>query len=186
MPDQGSISALLMAHAERAFNVAYWIVRDRADAEDVVQDALLRALRGYDRFGGDNLKAWLLTIVRNTAISHLRERRRRGNVVALHDAIEDARGQPQGWRQFATDEASAEDKMISADTARTVAAALAALSPAHRDVVVLREMEGLDYREIAMVTGLPIGTVMSRLARGREELRRALLGAGKRQTPHAL
>ncbi len=175
---------LATPHMAAAFNLAYWIVRDRADADDVVQDAYLRAFRAFGGFKGDDIRPWLLTIVRNVAYRALQGRKRAGNVVSLDAAL-----QPRGEasvREIASDAPSSEAVLIAAGERGQVLAALAEVPLVFRDVVVLREMEGLSYREIADVTGAPIGTVMSRLARGREELRKNLLRAKAKDEPNAM
>lgn len=158
---------------DAAYNLAFWLVRSRVDAEDIVQEAYLRALRSFDTFRGDEMRPWLLAIVRNAAYRWLNHRRRAGNVVSLEEAYAGSTGEEPGV-QIAADEPSAEARLIGDAERDYVVRALAELPPAFREVLVLRELEGLSYREIAEVTGAPIGTVMSRLSRGRGELRKAL------------
>jgi len=130
---------VVIPHRNAAFNLAYWILQSRDDAEDAVQDAFVRAFRAFDTFSGNGARSWILAIVRNVAYSALDARKR-------SRSLEHAR---------LLDE-------------------LARLPLIHRDILVLREMEGLSYAEIAQITGTAIGTVMSRLSRARAELRRAL------------
>src|SRR5215831_3186098 len=153
---------------EAAFNLAFWLVRSRADAEDIVQEAYLRAFRGFDGFRGGDMRPWLLAIVRNTAYRWLSNRRRSGTVISLEEAF--AEGSGQSADDIASDEPTAEERLIGA---------------AVREVLVLREIEGLAYREIAEVTGAPVGTVMSRLSRGRGELRKVLTRLMGKDEPNA-
>jgi RNA polymerase sigma factor (sigma-70 family) len=153
-------------HIDAAYNLARWLTRSTADAEDIVQDALLLAFRNFNAQRGSNTKAWLLAIVRNC----FRTTRRR-------DAARPVRAEgPDGSLETAPPTAlvspdDPEREAIAADRARTLDAALAQLSEEYREVLVLRELEGMSYQEIASVIGSPIGTVMSRLARARAALK---------------
>jgi RNA polymerase sigma-70 factor (ECF subfamily) len=141
--------------------VARSITPNAAEAEDVVQDALLRAYRSIDAFDGKHPRAWLLTIVRNANIN--RNRRRRPSLLADPDA-------PEVHNQVATFD-STEDVYLDGTFDAAVAAALDALSPDARQVVELVDLAGLSYAEAAEVLGVPIGTVMSRLHRARQRMR---------------
>jgi RNA polymerase sigma-70 factor (ECF subfamily) len=151
-------------HLDDAYGLARWVMGNRADAEDVVQEACLRAFRGIGGFTGGNGRAWMLTIVRNAAYDWLRKNRSPA-VVHVDDleAIE--------RMHLADDATSAGDNPEAALIARADEAkletAIAGLPTVFRDTLVLRDVQGLDYREIAAITGAPIGTVMSRLARAR-------------------
>jgi len=154
----------VLPYLDAAYNLARYLLRDPHDAEDAVQGAFLRAIRHFDGFRGGDGRTWLLSIVRNTCFTQLRRRRPGGEAVEfeeeMHSPVDEAAG-PE------------------ADLARTIAAervqdALARLPAEFREVLVLRELEGLSYKEIAQVAGVPIGTVMSRLARGRRQLSAAL------------
>jgi len=169
---------------EAAFNLAFWLVRSRADAEDIVQEAYLRAFRAFDGFRGGDMRPWLLAIVRNTAYRWLSNRRRSGTVISLEEAF--AEGGGQSVDEIASDEPTAEERLIGAAERDYVLRALAELPPAFREVLVLREIEGLAYREIAEVTGVPVGTVMSRLSRGRGELRKVLTRLMGKDEPNAM
>ena len=162
-----------------ATTLAYWIVRSRADAEDVVQDAYLRAWRAFAGWRGDDIRPWFYAIVRNVAYRRLSDRQRGSNVISLDVALSGT--QDAVPLEIASDVPSAEDLLISADTVAQVRTALADLPPIFREVLVLREIEGMSYREIAVITGTVIGTVMSRLARGREDLREALRAREKEE-----
>jgi RNA polymerase sigma-70 factor, ECF subfamily len=165
---------LALQHLEAAHNLAYWLVRSRADAEDVVQEAYLRALRSFETFRGEDIRPWLLAIVRNAAYRWLSNRRRAENVISLEQAYVTGAGEDIGEGQIASEEPGAEERLIGATERDYVLRALAELPPAFREALVLREIEGLSYRDIATTTGVPIGTVMSRLSRGRLELRKVL------------
>lgn len=164
---------LALQHLEAAYNLAFWLVRSRQDAEDVVQEAYLRALRAFAGFHGDDMRPWLLAIVRHTAYRWLNSRRRSSNVISIEEAY--AGYNDRGPAELATHEPNAEARLIGAAEHDYLLRALAQLPAAFREVVVLREIEGLTYREIAAVTGAPIGTIMSRLSRGRRDLRQTLM-----------
>ena len=156
----------LLPHLDAAYNLARWLTRDDHDAEDLVQAAYLRALKFFGGFHGANSRAWLLTIVRNACYTWLQQKRARGPAVAFDEGIHGA----------GSDAADPEKSLLSEDQRRSVQRAVEALPLDLREVVVLRELEGLSYKDIAAVTGLPPGTIMSRLARGRERLRQSLAG----------
>ena len=156
----------VLPHLDAAYNLARWLSRSPADAEDIVQEALLLAFRGFDQWRGAGAKAWLLTIVRNC---HYSAARRAASEVRLTESLDDYRAITPA-ALLSTDDL--EQSSIAAEIIGVVDAALRSLPHDFREVLVLREMEGLSYKEIAMVVGLPIGTVMSRLARARELLKR--------------
>ena len=177
---------LALPHLTAAHTLAYWLVRDRAEAEDIVQDAFIRALRGFDGFRGGDIKPWLLTIVRNTAYRALSLRKRAGNVIPIEDAFARRDGDSGAVFEPASDEPSAETRLIGAQDYARVRAALAALNPVFREVLVLREIEELPYAAIAEIVQTPIGTVMSRLSRARAEFRAILKTMTERDERHAL
>lgn len=160
----GRFGECVLPHLDAAHNLARYLLRDPHEAEDAVQDACLRAIRHFHGFRGVDGRAWLLSIVRNTCFTRLRRRRSGGEVVEFEEEMHSV---------------EADDAGPEADLARTIAAeqvreALDRLPVEFREVLVLRELEGLSYREIAQVAGVPIGTVMSRLARARRQLSAAL------------
>jgi RNA polymerase sigma factor (sigma-70 family) len=163
---------LALPHLDAAYNLAHWLVRNPADAQDVVQDAYLRAFRSFGQFARGDIRPWLLTIVRNVAYRSLSVRKRSANVISLEDALSgrDEKALPA----LTSAERTAEEVLVGEADAAMVRAALALLAPAFREVVVLRDMEGLSYQDIATVMNIPIGTVMSRLARARAQLRERL------------
>lgn len=139
-------------------------MRNREDAEDVVQEAFLRAFTAFENLRGENARAWLLAIVRNTCLTWLKRNRNAANMIGLEEQVGDPR-EPSPDPE--------EVLLISSDTEQ-VRRALEQLPSEFREVIVLRELEALTYKEIAATVGVPLGTVMSRLSRGREWLRRLL------------
>jgi RNA polymerase sigma-70 factor, ECF subfamily len=173
MVSKAGFEESVLPHRKAAFNLAYWIVRSREEAEDVVQDAYLRAFRAFSRFDGAAAKPWLLTIVRNVAYRALQSRNRAGNVVLFSEDLRDRASDEVS--EVPSLEPSAETLLVAASEREQLLSALAELPASYREVVVLRELEGLSYSEIARAIDAPVGTVMSRLSRGRAELRQALV-----------
>lgn len=165
---------LALPHMDAAYNLALWLVRSRADAEDVVQDAYLRAFRAFHTLTGDDVRPWLLTIVRNVAYRALSNRGRAANVISLDGSLPGRDDHESAAFEIASDEPSVEMQLIGKGDQALVHAALAELPPAFREVIVLRELKGLSYQEIARVAGIPVGTVMSRLSRARDQLKQRL------------
>ena len=156
--------ALAMPHLDAAYNLARWLTRGGAEADDIVQDAMLRAFRGFDGFRGEAVKPWLLAIVRNCHRSALQQRKR--HAAAPLGETDDT--------EIAAEDPTPEASAIQTGDGRQLDNAIAALPDEFREVVILRELEEMSYRDIAVATGTPIGTVMSRLARGRALLREKL------------
>ncbi|MFA6964499.1 MULTISPECIES: sigma-70 family RNA polymerase sigma factor [Bosea] len=177
---------LALPHQEAAFNLAYWLLRSRADAEDAVQEAFLRAFRAFDSFRGEEFRPWLFAIVRNVSYRMLNSRQRAANVISLDAALPGHDHEGGSYLNIAADEPSAEDVMMGEVDRDLVRLALAELPAAFREVVVLREIEGLGYREIAEITGTVVGTVMSRLSRGRMLLRQTLARKIGKDRSHAV
>lgn len=175
----------MLVHMDAAFNLAYWILRDRDDAEDVVQDAYMRAFRAFQSRTGDDPRPWLLAIVRNVAYRWLAVRKRRSNVIPLDNGAA-GHDRPPPAEHIAADAPSAEALLIGKAEQALVHRALAELPPAYREVIILRELEDMSYQEIATVTGVPLGTVMSRLARAREQLRLQLRRLMAKEDKNAL
>jgi RNA polymerase sigma-70 factor, ECF subfamily len=159
-----------LPHMDAAYNLAFCLLRGRADADDAVQDAYVRAYRAFHQLQAEDIKPWLLTIVRNVCYRRLQERRRHGNVISLDEALGPRAGGSAGI-EFASKEPSPEQAAIDASDQSMLNQAIGALPPVFREVIVLREIEELSYREIADIIGAPVGTVMSRLSRARAELR---------------
>ena len=151
---------VVLPHLDAAFNYARWLTKSDADAEDVVQDAAVRALRFFSSLRNDDARAWLLTIVRNTWYARF-SKPVRADQHAVLDQMKDERPDEQ---------LDPEALMIQQQAVKRVQRAIEELPLDFREVIVLREIEGLSYKEIAAVIGTPIGTVMSRLARARERL----------------
>ena len=169
-----AFEAAVLPHARAAFALAHWLTRDAHDAEDVVQEAWLRAFKYFDRFAGGEARSWFLTIVRN-AFHRWRERQVRA--ASLHA---DASLDPGDGEEAAAAASTADDPaqaLLRASEREAVNRAIGELPLDYREVLVLRELEGLSYREIAAIVAIPIGTVMSRLARARERLRDRLAAA---------
>jgi RNA polymerase sigma-70 factor (ECF subfamily) len=165
-PASGSFEELMLCHLDAAHNLARWLLRNEQDAQDVVQESYLRAFRSFAGFHGGNGRAWLLTIVRNTSYTLLKK----NGAVDLKTSFDDAiHGSGDGSLTPATILQLAED----ADLLRE---ALEQLPTEFREILALRDQEGLSYKEIASVTGLPPGTVMSRLARARTKLKEYIAG----------
>jgi RNA polymerase sigma factor (sigma-70 family) len=159
-------ATVVVPHLGDAFALARWLTGNRADAEDVVQEASLRAYRAIGGFADGNARAWVLTIVRHTAYTWLR-RNRSASLVMVDDleAVERTRVDPSD-----RDNATPETELIAKADAARLEAAIAELPAPFKETLVLRDIQGLDYREIAEITEVPIGTVMSRLARARRRL----------------
>ncbi len=171
MRQRTTFERLALPHMAAAYNLAYWLTRSRPDADDIVQDAYVRAFRAFAAFKGDDIRPWLLTIVRNVAYRWLSVRQRSRNVISMHEAVAARDDEPGSWEAIAADEPSAETLLIRGEEHGLLLEALAALAPAFREILVLREIEELSYGEIATIIGSPVGTVMSRLSRARTELR---------------
>lgn len=174
MTARARFERMALPHMAAAFNLAFWLLRSRSDAEDAVQDAFLRAYRAFESLEGDDIRPWLLKIVRNVAFRKLSDQKRQSNVISFDAALSDRSGNEPAILQIPANERSAEEALIGAGEQALVRRALAELAPIFREVVVLREIEAMSYREIAQLTDAPIGTVMSRLARARAELRHVL------------
>jgi RNA polymerase sigma factor (sigma-70 family) len=158
-----------MAHLDAAYNLARWLTRDESDAEDVVQEACLRAFRFQASFHGGNARAWLLAIVRNTYYTWLQKNRAQTlNVEFTDDTVAAVD------YDLATTADSVERLLQEDDTRQLVRRALERLPAEFREVIVLRELEDLSYREIAQIADIPLGTVMSRLSRARKLMLHAL------------
>jgi RNA polymerase sigma factor (sigma-70 family) len=162
MPQQDlrRFEQVVLPYLDDAYTLASYLLRDAHDAEDVVQDAVLRALRHFRGYRDGDARAWLLTIVRNCCLTwHRRQRGRRGMLPFGEPAV-----------ALVVDPAETDARAIADSDRERVSRAVALLPIEFREVIVLREIEGLSYKEIGTITGVPIGTVMSRLARGRKRL----------------
>ena len=167
-----AFEAEAMPHVERLFRLAMWWERDRREAEDLVQDTLLQALKSFHRFKqGTNCRAWLVTILHHVRSNRQRSNLRRLTVEDPDDRIAEAVPFVPPVAQHLTDE--------------EVLAALQGIPAAYQDIILLCDVEELTYKEIAAAVGIPLGTVMSRLHRGRTLLRRRLASTGADGATHA-
>jgi RNA polymerase sigma factor (sigma-70 family) len=163
-PSNEQFATVVMPHLDDAYALARWLAGNSADAEDIVQEACLRTLRGLDGYSGGNARAWLLAITRNTAFTWMARNRPRALVVSEDiEALAPADGAP-----------TPEESLIEKADAAAIERAIGALPPPFKETLVLRDINGLSYREIAEITGVPLGTIMSRLARARRLLMAAL------------
>ena len=161
---------IALPHLDAAYNLARWIARSDTDAQDIVQEAFLRAFKSFGGFRGTSARPWLLAIVRNTCYTWLRQHRGPRLEVPYDDAGSDEAAEP-----YPVDgDANPEALLAASEERRTFDAALDSLPAEFREAVILRDVEDLSYKEIAAVAAIPIGTVMSRLARGRRMLFAAL------------
>ena len=157
----------VLPHLDSAYNLARWLIRNDHDAEDLVQEACLRALKSFEGFRGDDSRAWLLAIVRNRCYTWLEQNRLQESTTAFDEEIHTAEEHSQ----------SPEALLLESADARRVKDALEELPPEFREAIVLRELEGMSYKEIARLCGIPVGTVMSRLARARQRLEQYFTGS---------
>jgi RNA polymerase sigma-70 factor, ECF subfamily len=157
--DTARFAEMALPHLDAAYNLARWLTRDSSDASDVVQEAMLRALRFFGSYRGGSGKSWLLTIVRNTAMDWMRANR--------PAQIAQPVGDDDPLENIADEGDTPEAAIIRVADRQQLDRLIAALPAEFRECLVLRELEELSYKEIAAVTGVPIGTVMSRLARAR-------------------
>lgn len=162
----------VLPHLDAAYNLARWLIPDERDAEDAVQEACLRAFRFVDGFRGGDSRAWLLRIVRNTCYSWLRQNREAQASVPFEETLS----------QAVDDDADPEVVAFHAVDTQMLRQALEEMPVEFREVIILRELEGLSYKEIASVTDVPMGTVMSRLARARQWLQHFLTEATRKET----
>jgi len=154
----------VLPHLDAAYNLARWLTGNEHDAEDVVQESYLRALKFFGGFHGENARPWLLTIVRNTCYTWLRRHRMEEPATELDEETQ------------LIDQASPNPESLLLAAARTelLRRALETLAPGFREIVILRDIEGMSYKEIADIAAIPVGTVMSRLARARARLQKLL------------
>jgi len=166
LSDHTRFEELVLPHLDAAYNLARWLTRDVNDAEDVVQDACVRALKYIGSLNGDSARAWFLTIVRHAFYDWCKRNRpaeiARDDGTAIDMAVDPAAVDP-------------EQALLRAVESKALAGAIASLPLGYREVLILRELEELSYKEIARIADIPIGTVMSRLARARGLLQRSPL-----------
>jgi RNA polymerase sigma factor (sigma-70 family) len=163
----------VLVHLDCAYNLARWITRDDATAGDAVQEGALQAFRGFDQMQGPNARAWFLSVVRNACLDQLRKRRGRAREESYDEDL-------HGGTAAAGRGADPEDLAVRASDARWLHASIDALPREYREVIVLRELEELSYKEIGAIVDIPIGTVMSRLSRARDLLQQRMRFAQRR------
>ena len=167
MGDQSKLTRFeqsVLPHLDAAYNLARWLTRNEHDAEDMAQESYLRAFKFFDGFRGTDARAWLLAIVRNTCYSWLQQNRRRETMASFDEEVHSIEN-----------EASNPAKLVlKSDDREMLKEALEELPVEFREVVVLRDLEELSYKQVAEIANIPLGTVMSRLARARERLKRIL------------
>src|SRR5712691_9882061 len=166
----------LLPHLGAAYNLARWLTRDETDAEDVVQEAYLRAFKHFGSFHGGDGRPWLLAIIRNTCYRWMRRNRSPELTIPLDDEM----------HEIESKDLNPEALLLQSADTQMVRQALEALPVEFREVLVLREWEGLSYKQIADVADIPMGTVMSRLARARKRLQESLASRGNKETPGKL
>lgn len=167
---------IVLPHLDAAYNLARWLVRNSHDAEDVVQEAYIRAFKFFGGYQGGNARSWILRIVRNAAYTFIEKRRPADLAEEFDETLH------TGEKGQSDPEAA----LMQSAEGRVLQEALEALPVRFREVLILREIEGLSYKEIAAVADIPIGTVMSNLARSRAQLRERLLGIRQKEAPHGL
>jgi RNA polymerase sigma-70 factor (ECF subfamily) len=150
----------ILPHLNAAYKLARWLTRNPQDAEDLVQEAYLRALRFFDGFQGGDGRAWLLAVVRNTCLTWLRRKNSGGAGIAFDEQVHGATGKQE----------NTEEQLVQNAKINSLRECVESLPVEYREIIVMRELEELSYREISEVAGVPIGTVMSRLSRGRTRL----------------
>jgi RNA polymerase sigma-70 factor (ECF subfamily) len=168
---QRSFDEVVLPHLDAAYNLARWLVRNTHDAEDVVQEACLRAVKFFEGYHGGDARSWLLRIVRNTSYSFLEKRRPADAAQEFDESI----------HVPSAEKPNAEVQLLRSAENQALQVALEELPIAFREALILRELEGLSYKEIAEVMEIPIGTVMSSLARARAQLRKILLHTRERE-----
>ena len=160
-----SFEEAVLPHVDAAYNLAHWLTRNDTDAEDVVQESYLRAFKFFVGFRGEDGRSWLLAIVRNTCYTWMQRNRSPDLMVPVDDEL----------HEIESTDLNPEALLMQKAETLTVRRALEELPVEFREVLVLRELEEMSYRDIASITDLPLGTVMSRLARGRKQLQLALI-----------
>src|SRR5215470_16270454 len=164
----------VLPHLGAAYNLARWLTRNEHDAEDVVQEAYLRAFKFFGGFRGGDSRSWLLTIVRNTSYTWMQQNRSRELTTVLDDES----------LMLESDELDPEAVLLEKINSEVLRRALDQLPVEFREAIILRELEEMSYKEIADISGVPLGTVMSRLARGRKRLQQVLTRAESKERQH--
>jgi RNA polymerase sigma-70 factor (ECF subfamily) len=161
---------LVLPHLDAAYRLARLLVKSHEDAQDVVQDAYIKAFKGFEKFRGENARAWILMIVRNTALTWLKKHQADRDVIPFDEAV----------HQLQTAESLLES--LYEERSRQLREALARLPVDSREILVLREIEGWSYKQLASALKIPLGTVMSRLSRARQHLREEIAKVQPRES----
>ena len=180
--DRKRFEQLMLGHLDAAYNLALWLLRDAAEAEDVVQIAFMRAFEHFSSFQGGNAAGWILTIVRNTAFNSLQKNKRSSNLISFEEALH-GNFAPYGPSFH---DMNPEEKLSAIATGTQIMAAIERLPAEYREVFFLREIEDYSYKEIAEITQVPEGTVMSRLSRARSQLQKILAEDSRRKMNHVM
>lgn len=167
---QDDFERVILPHLNAAYNLAHWLLRNPHDAEDAVQDAFLKAYNAFGQFQGEHSAAWILTIVRNTCLTLLKRNANHKKVILLETGTMSQTGRSPGGAPKMMG-LPPDANLIAEGTRILVQHALEQLPQDYREVIVLREFEDMTYQQIADITGVPLGTVMSRLSRARQKLR---------------
>jgi RNA polymerase sigma-70 factor (ECF subfamily) len=168
---QPDFEQVFLPHLDAAYNLARWLLRNDQDAEDAVQEAYMRAYKAFARFRGGDGKAWLMTILRNVCYTMMKKLRSHETPEPFDEEIH------QG-----ADESEMREAFRQKANAENLHCALEKLPDEFREIIILHDLEGLAYKEIAVVAGIPMGTVMSRLARARGRLRTEIIASNARET----
>jgi RNA polymerase sigma-70 factor (ECF subfamily) len=166
---------VFLPHLDAAYNLARWLLRNDQDAEDCVQDAYMRAYKAFPRFRGGDGKAWFMTIVRNVCYTAIKKLRSHETAEPFDEEI-----------HYATDDVMKTDAFRQKANAETLQRGLEQLPPEFREMIVLHDLQGHSYKEIAAIVCIPIGTVMSRLARARDRLRSEIIASSAKETSHEM
>jgi RNA polymerase sigma-70 factor (ECF subfamily) len=170
-PGQPDFEQVFLPHLDAAYNLARWLLRNDQDAEDAVQEAYMRAYKAFARFRGGDGKAWFMTILRNVCYTMIKKLRSHETPEPFDEEIHQTVGKSEMQEAF-RQKANAESLHI----------ALEKLPDEFREIIVLHDLEGLAYKEIAAIVGIPIGTVMSRLARARGRLRAEIIASNAKES----
>lgn len=172
---RNSFEEVFLPHLDAAYNLARWLLRNDQDAEDCVQDAYLRAYKAFPRFRGGAGKAWFMTIVRNVCYTAIKKLRSHETAEPFDEEI-----------HCATDDVMKTEAFRQKANAETLQQGLEKLPPEFREMIVLHDLQGHSYKEIAAIVSIPIGTVMSRLARARDRLRGEIVASSAREASHEM
>lgn len=180
--DRQRFERLMLEHLDGAYNLALWLLREPAEAEDIVQTAYMRAYEHFHTFTGGNSAGWIMTIVRNTAYNHLNKQKRTSNLISFDEILHSS----EQYNQSASARMTPEEIVSVNASSKQLMEQMDRLPVEFREALFLREIEGYSYKEIAEITQAPKGTVMSRLSRAREQLQQLLIEQEKRKQHRGL